>query len=74
MSERARLELGKAVRFHRIRAGVTQLELAKVLGKADASYVSHIERGKQNLTLDTMCLLANALGFDLHVSFRPRSE
>ena len=39
---------------------MTQTALAQKLGMA-STYLSRIEYGKQNLTIDTLCKLANAL-------------
>jgi transcriptional regulator with XRE-family HTH domain len=72
ISGEARNAFGRQVRAHRERLGMTQDALADILGKKGQSYVSHIEHGRQNLTLDTMALLADALGFELEVIFRPR--
>lgn len=53
--------LGKNVRRLRTEAGMSQDELAVRMG-VDQAYVSHLEAGKKNSTIDTIWLAAQALG------------
>ena len=52
---------GLAVRKHRMRLEVSQEELAMRIG-ADQAYVSRIEAGQMNVTLETVEQIAIALG------------
>jgi UDP-N-acetylglucosamine 1-carboxyvinyltransferase len=53
--------LGLRVRELRRSLGLTQEELAEVLGMLTPNF-ARIEQGRQNVTLDTLVRLANALG------------
>ncbi len=55
---------GLAVREHRKRLGLSQEELAMRIG-ADQAYVSRIEAGQMNVTLETVELIAGALDIDV---------
>ena len=59
-----RKSLGVAVRYHREKHGLTQEQLAE---RADLhrTYVSDIERGSRNLSLDSMYAIATALQVSL---------
>lgn len=60
---------GKAVREQRIAKGISQEELAMRIG-ADQAYVSRIEAGQMNVTLETVEQIANALRVDITEFFR----
>jgi ribosome-binding protein aMBF1 (putative translation factor) len=66
----AKVRFGALVRQARQDAGLSQNDLAKLLGK-DQPGVSNLERG-QNLTLSTMANIADKLGMDLTFEFRQR--
>lgn len=51
----------KAIRRARVRAGLTQAELAQRVGR-DQSEISRIEAGKTALTVPLLLRLARALG------------
>lgn len=55
---------GLAVKEQRNRLDVSQEELAMRIG-ADQAYVSRIEAGQMNVTLETAQQLAEALGLDI---------
>ena len=59
---------GIAVREHRKRLNVSQEELAMRIG-ADQAYVSRIEAGQMNVTLETVDQIASALGVDVAALF-----
>jgi transcriptional regulator with XRE-family HTH domain len=59
---------GLAVREHRNRLGVSQEELAMRIG-ADQAYVSRIEAGQMNVTLETVEQIGSALGIDVAALF-----
>lgn len=66
-------KFGPAVRRHRELLRLSQEELAERAGM-DRTYVSGIERGVRNPTLDVMQRLATALGADLDVLFATARE
>lgn len=59
---------GLAVREQRKRLNVSQEELAMRIG-ADQAYVSRIEAGQMNVTLETLEQIASALGIDVAALF-----
>ena len=61
---------GSAVRAHRVALGISQEELALRIG-ADQAYVSRIEAGAMNVTLETAQQLAAALETDISALFAP---
>jgi len=54
-------QFGDNLRKIRLSKGMSQSQLAEKIG-SDKSYISTIEHGKKNLTLETMSKLAQALG------------
>lgn len=56
------------MRRHRTLIRLSQEELADRAGK-DRTYISGIERGRRNPTLDVLQSIADALGVDLDVLF-----
>lgn len=64
IKEEARRDLGEEIRAAREAAGYTLRELAKVTGIA-FNHISRIEQGRYNVTLDTLALIANALGMQI---------
>ena len=63
-----REKLGKSVRYYRKRAELSQEKLAE---KAELStvFISHIERGVENVSVDALARIANALGIQLRDLF-----
>lgn len=59
---------GAAVRRHRELLRLSQEELAG-RAKIDRTYISGVERGARNPTLEVMQRIAEALGVDLDVVF-----
>ena len=69
----ARKMFGKALREARLTADMTQRAVAHRTG-IDRSYISDIERGLINVSVDTMNTLAEAVGTELEVLLTfPRS-
>ena len=66
VSDDLRIAFGKNLREARIRAGLTQAQVAERTGLTQ-QYVSQIEAGRQNLTPATMTALARVTGHDLRV-------
>ena len=60
--------VGTAIRSARIRAGLTQAEVARQLGTAP-SYVAKVELGGANLTVGQLVNFANAMGVGVDVQF-----
>jgi transcriptional regulator with XRE-family HTH domain len=60
---------GHNVRAARIKAGLTQAQLATRTGLTQ-QYVSLVEAGHQNITIDTMAALARAVGRDVSALLR----
>ena len=67
MDERKRL--GQRVKQLRHKRGYTQEQLAERM-EINAKYLSSIERGLENPTLDLLIRLANGLQVDLHELFQ----
>lgn len=59
---------GLAVRARRAALGISQEELALRID-ADQAYVSRVEAGAMNVTLDTAQQIAEALGTDVALLF-----
>src|SRR5258707_11214087 len=68
--EAMKILLGKNLRLARLKAGLTQQELAAKANIRQA-HVSQIEGGKLNPMLMTMVALAEAVGKDLRTLLRP---
>lgn len=64
---------GQAVRRHRELLRISQEELA-YRATTDRTYISGVERGIRNPSLDVMQRIANALGSDLDVLFATARE
>ena len=56
-------KVGQAIKQARQKAGVSQEELAMRI-EADQAYVSRIEAGQMNITLETLDMISNALGIE----------
>lgn len=54
--------MGLRVRALREKAGMTQIELANMVGYRDSTSVTFIEQGRNNMKPDAMVLLCTALG------------
>ena len=63
------VQFGAALRKARKKSGLTQEALAE---KADLhpTYISDVERGERNISLENIVALANALGVKTHELFR----
>lgn len=64
---------GSAIRRHRELLRLSQEELAARAG-IDRTYISGVERGVRNPTLEVMQKIARALGADLDVIFATARE
>ena len=52
------------IKIERMRKNLTQFQLAEMI-EVHEKYIGKIESGKQNLTINTLIKLANALGVKL---------
>lgn len=64
MPNDVRARLGQRLRSLRKKRGLTQAELADVLG-LDRSYLAEIEEGKRNVCLMNLEVIADGLGLTL---------
>ncbi|GAB3883379.1 helix-turn-helix domain-containing protein [Spirosoma agri] len=62
-------KIGLLIRAARKQKGLTQKELGEKLGLAEST-VTNYEAGKQNLTLDTLDKIAEALQVKLNISLK----
>ncbi len=72
-SEDMRALFGANVRQARLKAKLTQTDVQELTGIRQ-HYISEIENGVWNLTLDTMTTLAHALGTDVRALLKRPSK
>ena len=70
-TQELREQIGRQLRQARLDAGISQVELAAEIGMA-STYLSEVETGKHNITLDTLAGIASFLGLDVQVEFVPK--
>lgn len=63
-------DIALAIHYHLRKSGGTQKELAEKLGVSTA-YVTKLLKGNENLTVETICKLQDALGEELVAVCRP---
>jgi transcriptional regulator with XRE-family HTH domain len=56
-----KVQFGKTLRVIRERVGISQGELSRI-AKIDRTYISDVERGLRNVSLENIVRLATALG------------
>ncbi|HIW76015.1 MULTISPECIES: helix-turn-helix domain-containing protein [Gordonibacter] len=54
--------LGSSIRRLRDEQGLTQEQLASMIGNGSKQYISAIENGSKNVTIDVLCRIAEAFG------------
>lgn len=54
--------LGGNIRKLREEQGLTQEQLASMIGNGSKQYISALENGSKNVTIDVLCRIAEALG------------
>lgn len=54
--------LGNRIRTLREEQGLTQGQLAAMIGNDTKQYISALEKGDKNVTIDVLCRIAEALG------------
>jgi transcriptional regulator with XRE-family HTH domain len=64
-------EIGELLRTARERAQVSQAVLAEKIGMGRENVI-RIEKGRANVTVDTLVRMASGLDLDLHVTVRRR--
>jgi len=69
MLENMRALFGPNVRHARLKAKLTQVQVQELTG-IQQHYISELENGWHNPTLDTMTTLARAIGADVHSLLR----
>jgi transcriptional regulator with XRE-family HTH domain len=63
------MAVGRMIRILRKQAGLTQQELANRVGMERTS-ICNIELGHQILTEKSIVAIADALGYEIHVTFK----
>lgn len=58
--------IGSSIRFHRRKAGLTQIGLACLAGVGKAS-IFDVEKGKESVQLDTLLKILSVLNMELDV-------
>jgi len=58
------LEIADSIKYHRKKAGLSQLELARLAGTGKTA-VFDIEKGKESVQLDTLMKILNVLNIKL---------
>lgn len=69
----AQRKFGQRLKDARLAADLTLAELAERTG-TQRSYISEIEHGRRNATIDTMSKLATAIGLELNILLSPSSK
>ncbi|MDZ7801831.1 MAG: helix-turn-helix transcriptional regulator [Trueperaceae bacterium] len=70
---RAERSLSRLLRSARSTAGLSLADVAERLG-VSRSWIQQVEKEGANLQIDTLRRVADALGYDVHVSFVARDE
>ena len=65
-------ELAGDLKIARRQSGLSQEALA-LMAEVDRTYVSQLERGVANPSLQILCRLASALEMDIHLALKSRS-
>ncbi len=72
-TDKIREEIGRQLRQARLAAGLSQVKLAAEIGMA-STYLSEVESGYHNITLDTLAGIAGHLDLDVQVLLTPRKK
>ena len=68
-----RKTFGENLRAARLKAGLKQEDLAKAAGR-HSTYVSNVEQGLQNVTIETMAVLARVVGRGVTTLLTPKKK
>lgn len=71
MGKALRVQFGTAIREARDRAGLSQSDVAEAMNVRQ-TYVSKMELGQVNLSIDRLVELAAALGLEVTINVHPR--
>ncbi|MBS2026464.1 MAG: helix-turn-helix transcriptional regulator [Deltaproteobacteria bacterium] len=71
--DNVKLQVARRLAELRRQAGFTQEDFATRI-EVTVKYLQKVERGRQNLTLETLVKVANGLGVDLDVFFQEPSS
>ena len=71
MAEDIRARFGRKVRKLRLQHGWTQVDMAEKLG-LDRSYLADVERGKRNISILNLDVIAKGFGLSLSRLFSKR--
>ena len=63
-AHKARKALGETIRAYRVSMGISQEKLAE-LADVHRNYIGNIERGEQNITINSLLRFAEAFGCPL---------
>jgi transcriptional regulator with XRE-family HTH domain len=76
LAKEARRAFGVRIREARRRLGITQEALGAAIGLTSRgqSHVSRIELGYVNLTIESLVLISEALGFELDIVLHARQD
>ncbi len=66
-------EIGNYLKQLRKLKGVTQEEVAELIGVQKSTY-ANFESGRTNMTLNTLNRISDALGYELQVSFSLKKQ
>lgn len=64
---------GENLRARRRQLGLTQVQLANLIGTRQ-HYISEVENGQANLTIESMVMLCRALGSDVWTFLKPHKR
>ena len=70
-TQELREQIGRQLRQARLETGISQVRMAAEIGMA-STYLSEVETGRHNITLDTLAGIASFLGLDVKVEFVPK--
>jgi transcriptional regulator with XRE-family HTH domain len=70
-TQELREHIGRRLRQARLDTGTSQVEMAAEIGMA-STYLSEVETGRHNITLDTLAGIASFLGLEVNVEFVPK--
>ena len=62
------VEIGETIRAARERVGISQAKLAETIEMQRENYI-RVEKGRANVTVETLVRVAEGLGLDVKVTF-----
>lgn len=70
MNKDKRIALGKKIKKYRLRANLTQGDLAILVGHSSAAYINYIEHGQRNINAVDLFVLAKKLNISIDELFK----